>query len=113
MADGGNKLQTRQLGDILSRVMLCNALRMTPYSVKGFKFLSMMKVHMTSYTAEETERFNESDLQYPDVFHRRLMIIPVNSFQDYPRRKRRPILKFNPSVLESESGQVRKFVKKF
>ena len=113
MADGGNKLQTRQLGDILSRVMLCNALRMTPYSVKGFKFLSMMKVHMTSYTAEETESFSESDLQYPDVFPRRLMIIPVNSFQDYPRRKRRPTLKFNPSVLESESGQVRKFVKKF
>ena len=51
LSDHGTKLDSSQVADILSRVMLIIALRMLPLPQKGFWFLTKLKVHMKSYRA--------------------------------------------------------------
>ena len=119
MADGGAKLDCRQISDILERVMICNALRMLPESVKGFKFLTKMKVHMKSYSAETNDE-NSHETEYPDLFIHRDLIKPLDAPQDKQSKKRKRSLTTNsyreivdnPITLDAES-QVRRFHRKF
>ena len=120
MADGGVKLDCRNISDILERVMICNALRMLPVSVKGFKFLTMMKVHMTSYEAEADEDDTNYETDYPTLFSQRVVIMPLDAPQDKPTKKRKrnlmkAAMKDTELVLDAISGesQVRKYHKKF
>ena len=119
MADGGTKLHCRQINDILERVMLCNALRMLPESVKGFKFLTLLKVHMKSYEAEEDEEKPNCETEYPSLFLQRNIILSLDAPQDKPskKRKRSIIKKANEigSVFSTKIGEsdVRKYHKKF
>ena len=117
MADGGRKLDCRQISDILERCTISNALRMTPSSVKGFHFLSKMKVHMTSYEAEpEDEAGNANEIEYPILTPQKRIVIPSNSLQDQQSRKRKRSNTFPgkvDSTKEVSSSNVRRFTKKF
>ena len=119
MADGGRKLYCRQISEILERCTISNALRLTPEMVKGFRFLSLMKVHMTSYSAEtEDEGADSMKIDYPTLTEQKRVIIPSDSLQDrIPlKRKRGVVLQgrtlTHPSIQESTSN-VRKFHRKF
>ena len=118
MADGGSKLHCRQIRDILERVMLCDALRMVPDMVKGFKFLTMMKTHMKSYAAEESDGQAEFETEYPSLFLQRSIISPMNAPQDKPSKKRKKSSKniskeTNTTYYMPGDSNVRKFHKKF
>ena len=119
MADGGRKLDCKQISGILERCMITSALRMTPESVKGFKFLSNMKVHMTSYKAEaENDELEKTKkVEYPSLSMQRNVIIPSDSFQDQqcPKRKRKMAVSYKSAgdVNIGSCDQVRKFHKNF
>ena len=117
MADGGSKLHCRQINDILERVMMSNALRMVPESVKGFKFLSLMKVHMKSYEAEAEDEEGHFETEYPSLFLQRKLIMPIDAPQDKQSKKRkRSVMNIKEKdknyCMIDEIG-VRKFHKKF
>ena len=121
MADGGRKLDCKQISDILERCMITNALRMIPECVKGFKFLNKMKVHMTSYAAEAENENNEKNIDqidYPQLTLQRNIIVPVDSYQDNPDLKRKRTIQFSQKTDDQNckgltDSNVRKFHKKF
>ena len=118
MADGGSKLDCRQIHDILERVMMCNALRMVPDSVKGFKFLTKMKVHMKSYEAETIDTEEQSESEYTSLFEQRSVISPLDAPQDIATKKRKrstfkKLKDIDPLVVMTGDDNVRKFHKKF
>ena len=121
MADGGRKLDCRQISDILERCMISNALRMTPESVKGFKFLSKMKVHMKSYRAEPEQDKDEASkkIEYPSLTQQKHVIIPSDSVQDMQSLKRKRALSVPEkteslgAVLRGSTSDVRQYHKKF
>jgi hypothetical protein len=117
MCDGGSKLNCREISDILSRVMITNALRLTPISVKGFSFLAKLGMHMTSYKSDEYEEQDTLDEKYPKL-NRIIDIHPKNS--TFEKKQKRKInikdveTRFAASASSGESdGNVRKFHKKF
>ena len=118
MADGGSKLDCRQIHDILERVMMCNALRMVPDSVKGFKFLTKMKVHMKSYEAESVDEEDSLKTEYTSLFIQRGVISPMNAPQDIPNKKRKrsstkKLDETDALLVMAGDSNVRKFHKKF
>ena len=62
---------------IFSGLMVINALRMLPVMVKGFQFLSQVKVHMKSYRAplEEDSIEELSNQNYPKCLRSDLNVI--------------------------------------
>ena len=117
MCEGGTKLNCREISDILSRIMITNALRLIPVSLKGFSFLANLGQHMTSYRNEKYEDENPDGyiLNYPEL-HRYLglEIHPQNSVFDMEQRKYKRKQIMEPRILTGESdGSVRKFWKKF
>ena len=120
MADGGRKLDCRQISDILERCTIINALRMTPNIVKGFKFLSKMKVHMTSYEAEhEDDNGITNTLEYPSLTTQKRIVLPSNSVQDILSKKRKRLnsVPDKPEMsyesMKNATSNVRRFTKKF
>ena len=118
MADGGRKLDCRVISDILERSMISNALRMTSESVKGFKFLSKLKVHMTSYAATDSEEVKQTKLGYPNLTKQKNVLIPYDSPQDHHSSKRRRLFAIQKTdavkeALTSSSSNVRKYHRKF
>ena len=117
MNDGGRKLTCKVLSDVIRRVIITNSLRLLPVSVKGFSFLGMLKLHMTSYKADEedSEWLNIAP-SYPVIFKRKGDILPQDSSFDAKRDKKRK-LNFREVVREANAvnvcSNVRKFVKKF
>ena len=117
MNDGGSKLTCSVIQDILHRVMITNALRMLPNHVKGFSFLGQLNLHMSSYSDKQDEVMDSILEVYPrlKVKDKALnKIIPVDSNFDQQRstRKRRA-LRMKHVVMDSGTGAVRKFSKKF
>ena len=92
MNDGGMKLNCTALRDILNRVMITNALRLVPVSVKGFSFLKCLKLHMTSYT-DKSEDGQDNKPSYPLVRKKvyDLIVRPVDSEFDKKIRKKRKL----------------------
>ena len=118
MADGGSKLDCRKIQDILERVMMCNALRMVPDSVKGFKFLTKMKVHMKSYEAESNDKEESFQTEYTSLFMQRGVISPLNAPQDIASKKRKrsslkKIEETDALLVMAGDSNVRKFHKRF
>ena len=121
MCDGGSQLNCQEIADILSRVMVTNALRLTPTSVKGFSFLANLGMHMTSYKTDEHEDEDNFYQKYPKLNRRiGLDINPKNSTFDLCRRKqkRKLIIKDVEPILGviasgEQDGKVRKFHTKF
>ena len=101
--------------------MITNALRMVPDTVKGFKFLNKMRVHMTSYAAEaetENDEKNINKIDYPRLTLQRNIIVPVDSYQDNPDLKRKRTIQFSQKAISDDckgptDSNVRKFHKKF
>ena len=118
MNDGGMKLNCTALRDILNRVMITNALRLVPVSVKGFSFLKCLKLHMTSYT-DKSEDGQDNKPSYPLVRKKvyDLIVRPVDSEFDKKRRKKRKLnlrqKESDGNLPRSSEGNVRKFHKKF
>ena len=118
MADGGRKLDCKQISGILERCMITNALRMTPEQVKGFQFLNKMRIHMTSYKAEaeNDELENTKKVEYPRLTSQRNVIIPSDSFQDQQCFKRKRKMAVSYKSADDDIGpcdKVRRFHKKF
>ena len=117
MTDGCGKLDVRQLQDVLKRLMLTNALRLLPPTVRGFQFLNHLKQHMKSYKPDDfVTSDGNSDMLYPVLRKFDGNIFPSDSIFDKPRRVRRKRTLYNPKALpqsDSASGDVRKFHKKF
>ena len=119
MADGGMKLNCTVLTDILERVMITNALRLIPVSVKGFSFLECLKLHMTSYTEKSEEDENIRNPIYPLLTKEvvKKVITPVDSEFDKKSVKKRKIVfrekRCDKTVIGSSDGAVRKFFKTF
>ena len=119
MCEGGSKLHCREISDILSRVMLTNALRLLPNSVKGFSFLAGLKIHMTSYKSDAFENDEDLDVVYPEL-HEKGDIHPKDSLFDKKRGKPRSkqARKVDEMIPVSGSsvvfdGNVRKYHKRF
>ena len=113
LADGGTKLNCRQITSVLSRVMLTNALRMIPVKKKGFHFLTKLNVHMRSYSVPE-EEIDTAIQQYPRLMQNRTLITPIDSPFDRQAMKRK-IIDLSKSKAEnigSSDGNVRKYFKK-
>ena len=92
LSDHGTKLDSRQVADILSRVMLINAMRMLPVSQKGFCFLTKLKVHMKSYRApiESVNSERETHSNYPSrVYPAGSVVHPRDSYFDKVGSKRK------------------------
>ena len=115
LADGGTKLNCRQICNILSRVMLTNALRMIPVQKKGFHFLTKLSVHMKSYSVPEEEDETPTMQQYPSLKQNRTFICPLDSPFDSHRSKRKisNLLGSKGEDIGSSDGNVRKHWKKF
>ena len=117
LADGGTKLNCRQISNVLSRVMLTNALRMVPAKKKGFHFLTKLGVHMKSYTVPETEDDRETPTlsRYPSIKQNRTEISPIDSPFDRNQLKRKlfNISKSKGEHVGTSDGNVRKFFKRF
>ena len=117
LADGGTKLNCRQISNVLSRVMLTNALRMVPAKKKGFHFLTKLGVHMKSYTVPETEDDGETPTlsRYPSIKQNRTEISPIDSPFDRNQLKRKlfNISKSKGEHVGTSDGNVRKFFKRF
>jgi hypothetical protein len=118
LSDHGTKLDICQVQDILSRVMLINALRLLPFSQKGFLFLTKLKVHMKSYRAlvEDDPANEDQSLQYPKrVEKKENLLYPVDSYFDKFASKTKR--KIPASVREkqdtAEDGHSRKYHRKF
>ena len=116
LADGGSKLNCKQIGEILSRVMMTNALRMIPVKKKGFHFLTKLNVHMKSYSVpEEEEESTTVLLKYPSLHLNRTVISPLNSPFDIQPLKitRSSISSRKGKDIGSFDGNARKFFKTF
>lgn len=119
MNDGGMKLNCSVVTDILERVMITNALRLIPVSVKGFSFLKCLKLHMTSYTEKSEEDEDISNPIYPSLTKEvvKKVITPVDSEFDKKSVKKRKIVfrekKSDKTLVGSSDGAVRKFFKTF
>ena len=117
MCDGGVKICCKEILQILRRVMITNSLRLTPVSIKGFKFLTNLKLHMTSYSGDDDDYEVFSD--YPILSeYSGGAIIPKNSNFDLHGRKRKNTLRDTEFQAKSSrnqmfEGEVRRFVKKF
>ena len=122
MCQGGSKLNCREISDILSRVMLTNALRLAPFSVKGFSFLQNLGMHMTSYKSDKDGQEDSVNDKYPRLKKEITCDIePRDSNFDkgHKKPKRKLVIKDRdkrheafPSTNEFD-GNVRKFHKKF
>ena len=118
MCDGGSKLDCREISDILHRVMITNALRLTPISVKGFSFLANLGMHMTSYSGEACKEDNYESARYPKLT-KRIDIHPKDSTFDRQQKKSKRIIpgdvkkKIESSPGHEPDGNVRKYHKKF
>ena len=93
---------------------------MTPNIVKGFKFLSKMKVHMTSYEAEhEDDNGITNTLEYPSLTTQKRIVLPSNSVQDILSKKRKRLnsVPDKPEMtyesMKNATSNVRRFTKKF
>ena len=119
LCDGGMKLDCAMISDILSRVTITNSLRLVPDNVKGFSFLKHLKMHMKSYSVEDSTELQQQQEKYPRLklnsgcsFH------PADSNFDRPSSRKRKTLsnskmvKMDVNYLISE-GEVRKHHKKF
>ena len=115
LADGGVKLNCRHIGEILSRVMLTNAIRMVPVQKKGFLFLSKLGVHMKSYSVPEDDIEVVAVLKYPTLTLNRTVLTPVNSPFDMKKSKRKlNILSVGKEgTIGSSDGHARKYTKTF
>jgi hypothetical protein len=118
LADHGTKLDSRQVADILSRVMLINALRMLPFPQKGFLFLTKLKVHMKSYRAllEEDNTHADEPSKYPKrVETVGNLIFPLDSYFDKisSKTKRKLPTSFPERTKTGEDGHYRKYHRKF
>ena len=120
MNDGGMKLNATVLTDILQRVMITNALRLLPVSVKGFSFLKCLKLHMTSYTDKNDDQKDPSKPKYPRITSKlqNQSICPMDSQFDKKTGKKRKISlrekdSSYPSLSGNSGGAVRKFHRKF
>ena len=115
MTDGCGRLDVKQLQDVLKRLMLTNAFRLLPASVRGFPFLGHLKQHMKSYKPDDFEVPDYvKGLKYPKLKESDGSIRPENSSFDIARVfKKRKVFKPSDPVLESETGNVRKHHKKF
>jgi hypothetical protein len=119
MNDGGMKLNSTALSDILQRVMITNALRMIPVSVKGFSFIKCLKLHMTSYTEKSEDDADQNKPNYPSITCKvnNQTVCPMDSEFDQKTGKKRKISliqKDNYTTLSGNNqGAVRKFHKKF
>ena len=116
LADHGTRLDTRQIADILSRVMLINALRMLPIAQKGFLFLTKLKVHMKSYRAsiDEDSTHRESNSSYPKRGERvGNKIYPTDSYFDKLTSKRKLPVSIRERSDVGTDGQYRKYHRKF
>ena len=114
LADGGTKLNCRQIGNVLSRVMLTSALRLVPIQKKGFHFLTKLSVHMKSYAAPDEDE-GQQLRQYPTLKQNRTEISPIDSPFDrkHLKRKIRDHLFRKGEDVGSADGNVRKFFNKF
>ena len=115
MTDGCGSLDVRQLQDVLKRLMLTNAFRLLPTSVRGFPFLGHLKNHMKSYKPDDFEAPEyEKGIKYPSLKECDGNINPEDSTFDIPRVfKKRKVFKSSNPILESDTGNVRKHHKKF
>ena len=117
LADHGNKLDHRQISDILSRVMIINALRLLPINIKGFPFLTKLNVHMKSYTAPTDEEIVDCfpNSAYPKWLQSSSNCIhPANSYFDQVASKRKvKYYKSRKSEVVGTDGHYRKYHKKF
>ena len=118
LSDHGTKLDIRQVQDILSRVMLINALRLLPVSQKGFLFLTKLKVHMKSYRAlvEDDPAHEDQSLQYPKrVEKKENLLFPVDSYFDkFASKTKRKIPASIPEKQDTaDDGHSRKYHRKF
>ena len=119
MCEGGSKLNCREISDILSRVSLTNALRLTPKSVKGFSFLARLGVHMTSYLNDEVQGGEDLDEEYPQLHGKRDIHPRDSPFDRKPSRPRRSNIIVNDKMFPASAsivtfdGNVRKYHKKF
>ena len=115
MTDGCGRLDVRQLQDVLKRLMLTNAFRLLPTSVRGFPFLSQLKQHMKSYKPDDFEAPEYvKGINYPRLRESDGNVFPQDSTFDIPRLfKKRKV--FNPSdpVSATDAGKIRKHHKKF
>jgi hypothetical protein len=111
-------LDCRQIADILSRVMVINALRMLPVNIKGFHFLSKLHVHMKSYRApiDEENPDQLSTPSYPKWIKSALNeIYPTDSFFDKvgSKRKQKASLPGRSEEGVGTDGHPRKYHKTF
>ena len=125
MCGGGMKLDCREITDILSRVMITNALRLCPISKTGFSFLGKLESHMTSYKDQLESDFTSSrslrsysDLK-KDVGGRIIVQDSLFDEKQYKERKIHKYLKEQAQFKGCNKGQlmnggnVRKYFKKF
>ena len=117
MMDGCGKLDVRQLKDILKRLTLTNALRLTPQAVRGFKFLNQLRQHMKSYKPDD---FDDSELvidrNYPALKAINRDIHPSNALFDIPKKKKKKRILFDSERqphIDDAGDKVRKFTRKF
>ena len=116
MIEGCGKLDVRQLQDVLKRLTLTSALRLVPYSARGFQFLGQLKQHMTSYQPDDYEDPLEvTDMKYPCIKKIGANIYPADSLFDKSKKlkKKRTQYLRDQSELDSDCGNVRKYHKKF
>ena len=116
MCEGGSKLHCREISDILQRVMITNALRVMPISVKGFSFLAALGRHMTSYSNDVPDEVEKQD-QYPKLMINNTIIPQNSSFDKQQKKYKRKISMKNAGnrgTSENRTdGNVRKYHKKF
>ena len=120
MNEGGMKLNCDVISDILERVMITNALKLIPISVKGFSFLKFLKLHMTSYTEKSDD--NKPGVckpLYPSIscWDQKRTLEPLDSEFDRKVGKKRKfsftLKETQPLPSGSSDGAVRKFHRKF
>ena len=119
MCEGGSKLNCREITDILQRVMITNALRLTPTNVKGFSFLAKLGMHMTSYSNDTSEEGDTMD-KYPKLTRNTDLHPKDSTFDKNQKKHKRKISirdvenRFSAVSYDNEpDGNVRKFHKKF
>ena len=116
MTDGCGKLDARQLEDVLKRLTLTSALRMVPAKVRGFKFLSYLKQHMTSYKPDDDEQDDSVTIAYPRLEASNGSVAVFDSSFDVLNKKKKRIFSYHGTTNLDEyhsRGDVRGYHKKF
>ena len=116
MTDGCGKLDARQLEDVLKRLTLTSALRMVPAKVRGFKFLTYLKQHMTSYKPDDDEPDDSVTIAYPKLDASNGSVVVFDSSFDVLKKKKKRIFSYHGKNTQEEyhsRGDVRGYHKKF